>query len=64
MVRPSPGLMWGAVRKAARESLGRSLHFAHSDLGDMALFEEASGFGVKAAELVLAKLGTRAASWL
>jgi hypothetical protein len=56
--------MWGAVRKAARESLGRSLHFAHSDLGDMALFEEASGFGVKAAELVLAKLGTRAASWL
>jgi hypothetical protein len=64
MVRPSPGFMWGEARRAAQESLGRSLHFAHTDLGGMALFEEASWFGVKAAERVLAELGTRAASWL
>lgn len=64
MVRPSPGFMWGAARKAAQESLGRSLHFAHTDLGGMALFEEANWFGVKAAERALAELGVRAASWL
>ncbi|MFP2931418.1 FAD-dependent oxidoreductase, partial [Pyxidicoccus sp. 3LG] len=64
MVRPSPGFMWGAAKKAAQESLGRSLHFAHSDLGGMALFEEANWFGVRAAERVLAELGRREASWL
>ncbi|MCP3139107.1 FAD-dependent oxidoreductase [Pyxidicoccus xibeiensis] len=64
MVRPSPGFMWGAAKKAAQESLGRSLHFAHSDLGGMALFEEANWFGVRAAERVLVELGRREASWL
>jgi glycine/D-amino acid oxidase-like deaminating enzyme len=64
MVRPTPGFMWGAERRAAQESLGRSLHFAHTDLGGLALFEEASWFGVKAAERALAELGTRAVSWL
>ncbi|QSQ20029.1 FAD-dependent oxidoreductase [Pyxidicoccus parkwayensis] len=64
MVRPSPGFMWSAAKQAARESLGRSLHFAHTDLGGMALFEEANWFGVKAAERVLAELGRREASWL
>jgi hypothetical protein len=64
MVRPTPGFMWGAAKKAARESLGRSLHFAHTDLGGMALFEEANWFGVRAAERVLAELGRREASWL
>jgi len=64
MVRPTPGFMWGAAKKAARESLGRSLHFAHSDLGGMPLFEEANWFGVRAAERVLAELGRREASWL
>ncbi|NMO20434.1 FAD-dependent oxidoreductase [Pyxidicoccus fallax] len=64
MVRPAPGFMWGAAKRAAQESLGRSLHFAHTDLGGMALFEEANFFGVKAAERVLAELGRREASWL
>jgi phytoene dehydrogenase-like protein len=64
MVRPTPGFMWGAAKRAARESLGRSLHFAHTDLGGMALFEEANWFGVAAAERVLAALGRREASWL
>ncbi|WP_342381883.1 FAD-dependent oxidoreductase [Myxococcus stipitatus] len=64
MVRPTPGFMWGAARKAAQESLGRSLHFAHTDLGGLALFEEANWFGVKAAERVLAELGQPSSSWL
>jgi hypothetical protein len=64
MVRPVPGFMWGPARFAAQESLGDVLHFAHSDLGGMALFEEANWFGVRAAERVLKGLGRAAPSWL
>ena len=64
MVRPVPGFMWGPARFAAQESLGDVLHFAHSDLGGMALFEEANWFGVRAAEQVLKGLGRAAPSWL
>jgi hypothetical protein len=64
MIRPSPGFMWGPARFAAQESLGRTLHFAHTDLGGMALFEEANWFGVKAAERVLQELGHSVPSWL
>jgi monoamine oxidase len=64
MIRPSPGFMWGPARFAAQESLGRTLHFAHTDLGGMALFEEANWFGVKAAERVLKELGHSVTSWL
>jgi glycine/D-amino acid oxidase-like deaminating enzyme len=64
MIRPSPGFMWGPARFAAQESLGRTLHFAHTDLGGMALFEEANWFGVKAAERVLKELGHSGTSWL
>jgi hypothetical protein len=64
MIRPSPGFMWGPARFAAQESLGRTLHFAHTDLGGMALFEEANWFGVKAAERVLKELGHTVTSWM
>ncbi|NVJ25801.1 MULTISPECIES: FAD-dependent oxidoreductase [Myxococcus] len=64
MVRPTPGFMWGPERRAAQESVGRHLHFAHTDLGGLALFEEANWFGVKAAERVLSELGQASASWL
>jgi len=37
---------------------------AHTDLGGMALFEEANWFGVKAAERVLKELGHSVTSWL
>ncbi|MCP3104614.1 FAD-dependent oxidoreductase [Myxococcus sp. K15C18031901] len=64
MVRPTPGFVWGPERRAAAQSLGRHLHFAHTDLGGLALFEEANWFGVKAAERVLAELDVRSESWL
>ncbi|HET9451396.1 MAG TPA: twin-arginine translocation pathway signal, partial [Aggregicoccus sp.] len=70
MVRPGPGFLWGGAREAAAASLaggaggGESLHFAHSDLGGLALFEEANWHGVRAAERCLAGLGRPAASWL
>ena len=64
MIRPRPGFQSSPARRQAQESLGRALHFAHSDLGGMATFEEANAFGVVAAERVLTGLGRRFDSWL
>lgn len=64
MVRPVPGFIWGEARRAAQVPLQGSLHFAHSDLGGLALFEEANWHGVRAAEAVLSALGNGSASWL
>ena len=52
MVRPVPGLIWGDARRSAATSQGR-VHFAHSDLSGVALFEEAQYHGVRAAEEVV-----------
>lgn len=56
MVKPTPGFVWGAARASAAEPVGR-VHFAHSDLSGVALFEEAHWQGVRAAEEVLAERG-------
>lgn len=64
MVRPYPGFVWSAARAQAQASLENSLHFAHADLGGLALFEEANHFGVVAAERVLSGLEKRSESWL
>jgi hypothetical protein len=52
MVRPRPGLLFGGAREAATRPY-RGIHFAHTDLSGMALFEEAFHHGVRAAEEVL-----------
>ena len=51
MARPTPGLVWGAARFAAAASkpLGGAVHFAHSDLSALPLFEEAVYWGTRAA---------------
>jgi glycine/D-amino acid oxidase-like deaminating enzyme len=64
MIRPVPGFLWGAARREAKASLHGTLHFAHSDLGGLGLFEEANWQGVSAAEDVLRGLGDVSASWL
>ena len=64
MIRPTPGFVWGPERQAAQQSLGGTLHFAHSDLGGLALFEEANFHGVRAAERALAGLHYTSPSWL
>ena len=64
MIRPVPGFLFGGARAQAQASLEGSLHFAHSDLGGLALFEEASHHGVRAAEQALAGLGRKGESWL
>ena len=56
MVKPSPGLVWGGARAAAAAArpLGR-VHFAHSDLSALPLFEEAVYWGGRvAAEVAFA----------
>lgn len=56
MVKPTPGLMWGGARSAAAASVG-DVHFAHSDLSGIALFEEAQWQGTRGGEAGLASLG-------
>jgi phytoene dehydrogenase-like protein len=53
MIRPRPGFIWGGARRRAAESF-RGIHFAHTDLSGVALFEEAFDHGLRAAEEVLA----------
>ena len=63
MVRPRPGLVWGAARQRVLNVQDRVL-FAHSDLSGCSIFEEANYRGVLAAERVLASLGIPFASSL
>jgi hypothetical protein len=53
MIRPRIGSIFDPARQAAAAPDGR-IHFAHTDLGGMALFEEALDHGVRAATEVLA----------
>jgi hypothetical protein len=57
MVQPTPGFIWGEARRAATTPSLPGVHFAHSDLSGLALFEEAQDRGVLAAEKVLEELG-------
>ncbi|MBI4510727.1 MAG: hypothetical protein HY698_13920 [Deltaproteobacteria bacterium] len=52
MVQPRPGLAWGRARREAMRPF-RGIHFAHSDLSGVALFEEAFYHGLRAADEVL-----------
>lgn len=52
MVRPEPGFISGINRTMAEESLG-NIHFAHSDLSGISIFEEAFYAGIRAADKTL-----------
>jgi phytoene dehydrogenase-like protein len=56
MVQPRVGHVWSSARRAAAAPL-EGIHFAHSDLSGIALFEEAFHHGVRAAREVAAALG-------
>jgi phytoene dehydrogenase-like protein len=64
MIRPVPGFLFGGQRTLAQAPLQNAIHFAHSDLGGLALFEEANWHGVRAAEAVLGALSLGKVSWL
>ncbi|HTG73275.1 MAG TPA: FAD-dependent oxidoreductase [Terriglobia bacterium] len=55
MIRPKTGFMWGQSRRAGAKPF-RSIHFAHSELSGVALFEEAFDVGLRAAVAVLKEL--------
>jgi phytoene dehydrogenase-like protein len=63
MVRPRPGFMWSDALATASRPLGR-IHFGHTDLSGMALFEEAQHWGIRAAEAILRDRGESFRSWL
>lgn len=58
MIRPKVGAVWHPQRVASSHALGR-LHFAHTDLSGLALFEEAFDHGNRAAREVAAALAER-----
>jgi glycine/D-amino acid oxidase-like deaminating enzyme len=52
MIRPRVGFQWGGARVKAQQPFG-PVHFAHTDLSGLALFEEAFDHGLRAAEEIL-----------
>ena len=62
MVRPVPGLIWDPDFLALAAPFGH-VHFAHTELSGLALFEEAQDHGLRAAEEVLHALGHRPRTW-
>lgn len=57
MILPRPGFIWGPARREGTRPF-RGIHFAHSELSGVALFEEAFDVGLRAADEVL-KSGVR-----
>ena len=55
MIRPRTGFMWGQARREGAKPF-RSIHFAHSELSGVALFEEAFDHGLRAADEVLSSI--------
>jgi protoporphyrinogen oxidase len=54
MISPRPNFLWSGARDAAQKPF-RNIHFAHSDLSGIALFEEAFYHGLRAASEILGK---------
>ena len=51
MISPRTNFMWSGEREKANKPF-RNIHFAHSDLGGIAIFEEAFHHGLRAAEQI------------
>jgi protoporphyrinogen oxidase len=52
MISPRTGFLWSGARDEAQKPF-RNIHFAHSDLSGIALFEEAFYHGIRAAKELL-----------
>jgi hypothetical protein len=53
MVRPMVGFIWGEEKRAAAQPIQNQIHFAHSDLSGISVFEEAFYQGLRAAQQIL-----------
>lgn len=53
MIRPRVGFMWSKERAALKSSIANRIHFAHSDMSGISIFEEAQYHGIMAAKKVL-----------
>ncbi|HEY0189956.1 MAG TPA: FAD-dependent oxidoreductase [Kofleriaceae bacterium] len=56
MIRPRVGSLFGGGERAARAQPVGAIHFAHTDLSGLALFEEAFDHGLRAAREVIGAL--------
>lgn len=57
MISPRPNFLWSGARDEAQK-LFRNIHFAHSDLSGIALFEEAFYHGIRAASEIVREIKT------
>lgn len=56
MAQPLPGFIHGDIRSVMSQSVGRNIHFAHTDLAGISIFEEAFYQGLTAARKVIAEV--------
>lgn len=56
MAQPLKGMIHGPVRKELAASIDNKIHFAHTDLAGISIFEEAFYQGLEAAKKVMARL--------
>lgn len=56
MIQPLPGFIFGSERKEMAHSLYEKIHFAHTDIAGISIFEEAFYQGLQAAKKVTAAL--------
>lgn len=56
MVQPLPGIVHGEVRHKLAESIANCIHFAHTDIAGVSIFEEAFYQGIGAARKVRGKV--------
>lgn len=54
MIQPLPGSIFGAARKELSASINNRIHFAHTDIAGISIFEEAFYQGLNAAKKALA----------
>ncbi|MDZ7935325.1 MAG: hypothetical protein U5M51_10250 [Emticicia sp.] len=53
MVRPTIGFIHGTARHEAQQSVNNKIHFAHSDLSGVSIFEEAFYHGFEVAKKII-----------
>lgn len=53
MAQPLPGVIKGEARKQLAASIGNKIHFAHTDLAGISIFEEAFYQGITAAKKII-----------